>query len=376
MKHFILFIIPLITLACNQPKLDDLASKKAALAEKSILLKQLQQEIDQLSAEIETLEPTKEKKSVIVDVDTLKKIEFNRYIDVQGIVAPVDEANAMSELGGRLLRVYVKEGQFIKKGQLVATTDAESFEKQKEELQKSLDLAVDLHEKQKRLWEQKIGSEVQYLQAKNSMERLEQSLKTLEVQIRKKNIYAPLSGVVDFVFLKDGEIAGPGVPIIKILNTNKLKIVSDIPENYIGKIKKGDKVNVSMPALGVDIALPVTMIGRTIDPSNRTFKMEAIITSAIPDLKPNLLSIIKINDYTKKDVIVIAADHIQQEVSGRQYVYTVEQKDQNLYAKKTYIETGESANNNIIVQSGLGANDLLITKGARNIVDNQRIIIE
>jgi membrane fusion protein (multidrug efflux system) len=291
-------------------------------------------------------------------------------------VATDDVVNASSEMGGRILRLYVKEGQNVKRGQLVATTDAEGLDKQKDEIKKALDLAVDVYERQKRLWDQNIGSEVQYLQAKNSKEKLEKTLSTMDVQSRKRNVYAPISGVVDKVYLKEGELAGPGTPIAVMLNMSTVKVVSDVPETYLGKVKNGDKVVVQFPALDKEITQTVTMIGRTIDPSNRTFKMEVKLINGSGELKPNLLSVIKLNDLTIKDALFIPVDIIQQEVSGKKFVFVAKDQSGSKVAVKSYVTTGESADNQIVITSGLAAGDQIIVKGARNVLEGQKITIE
>jgi len=379
LNKFIIIIAILSIFSCN-PSQDknpiDLKGKKALLAKLLEEKKALDLRILEIKTEIGDLEPEIETAKVVVTFDSIYKTDFKRFIDFQGTVVSEEKVNASSDLGGRILRLYVTEGTNVKKGQLIATVDAESMEKQKDELLKSLDLANEIYDRQKRLWEQNIGSEVQYLQAKNNKERVEKGLATIESQLKKRNVYSPISGVVDVKLLNEGELAGPGMPIVHILNTNKVKVVSDVPENYLGKVKAGDKVNVSFPAIGKDLDRPVSLIGRTIDPANRTFKLEIKVENTSDELKPNLLSIVKINDYTLKDAIVIPIDVVQQEVSGNKYVYVAQNAEGKIIAKKAYVETGESAEGKIVIRSGLVAGDRLLIKGARNVTDGQEIIFE
>jgi RND family efflux transporter MFP subunit len=279
-------------------------------------------------------------------------------------------------MGGRIIKMTVKEGDLVRKGQLIASVDVESMDKQKAEIQKSLDLAVDVFSRQKRLWEQNIGSEVQFLQAKNNKERLEKSMQTLDVQLKKRNIYAPISGAVDKVYLKAGEMSGPGSPIVQILNVSKVKVVTDVPETYLGKVKRGDKVSIEFPALGKNMIKNISQLGRSIDPANRTFKMEVNIDNPSGELKPNLLSIVKINDFTQKDAIFIPVDNIQQEVTGKRFVYVVKEVEGKKVASKTYVTIGESADNQVIITEGLAEGDKVILKGARNCADGQLITVE
>jgi RND family efflux transporter MFP subunit len=375
---FSALVVIILAAACTQSAdPDTLEGKKALLKEKNAQLLTLQKDIDQLKTDIEAEEPTKEKAPVNVTTLEVQKDVFRRFVDLQGIVSTDAVANASSEMGGRIVRLMVKEGQWVKKGQIIASTDAESIDKQKEEIQKGLDLAIDVYERQKRLWEQKIGSEVQYLQAKNNKERLEKSLQTIEVQSRKRMVYAPISGTVDRVITKEGELAGPGVPIVSIINTKSLKVVSDVPESYIGKVKVGDKVDVLFPALNEEMSLRVDLIGSTVDPSNRTFKLEMNIGKPSAHMKPNLLTVVKIKDLEIKEAVILPVDIIQQEVSGDKYVYTIDNSTEDKpVAKKIYIKTGESANNRIVITEGLQGGEMVIAKGARNVVENQPLILE
>lgn len=379
MKYFAIILASFI-LACSPAKDEktpgDLEGKKALLAEKIAEREALDKSIQDLKKEIQTQSPVTEKEKVVVAIDTIVKEKFTRYIDLQGVVASEDLVNAASEIGGRILQLNVKEGQRVSKGQLIAKTDAEAMRTQREELVKGLDLAKDVYDRQKRLWDQNIGSEIQYLQAKNNMERLEKSLGTLDAQLKKSNVFAPIYGVVDMVFLKQGEVAGPGVPIVQILNTSRVKIVSDVPETYLGKIKVGNKVEVHFPTLSKTMTKPVTMLGRTIDPSNRTFKLEIMTDNPNNELKPNLLSVIKISDYVLNDAIVVPLELVQQEVSGQKYLFVAEKSDKQWVAKKVNITTGESTEGTIIISSGLTAGDLIITKGARSMTAGQPILPE
>lgn len=359
--------------ACQQSS--ELDAKKAELKALKAEAKSINANIAELKAEIEKLEPKKTKDSVLVSTQKLQLVNFDRFVDLQGAVMPDETVYASSETGGRIKSVLVKEGQPVKRGQLIASIDLETLSKQMDEIQISLDLANTVYERQKRLWDQKIGSEIQYLEAKNTKERLEKSMATLSSQIAKQNVYAPISGVVDMEFLKAGEMAGPGAPIIQILNTRKVKVVADVPEKYLGKVKRGDLVSVEFPSLGTDAMKKITMIGRSIDPANRTFKMEIASTNTSGLLKPNLLASVKINDYSAKDVITIPLEIILEEVSGRKYVYTAINEGNKKVAKRTFIKTGESYLGDIIITEGLKAGDEVITLGSRNVSDNDPLEI-
>ncbi len=369
---FLIITILLTTItACKDASIpQDLEGKRKYLAEKKTELRALQQEVDMIAAEINELDPPKEKAAVGVISTIIKPQDFKRYIEVEGNVMAEDIANVSSDVGGRIIKLNVKEGQYVQKGALIAVTDSETMDQQVNEIETSLSLAQTVYERQARLWEQNIGSEIQLLQAKNRVESLQQSMNTLKTQIKKKNLYAPISGVVDMEFLSQGEIAAPGMPVVSILNTSKLKIVADLQESLLGSVKSGDKVEVYFPALDMTVNERITMIGRSIDPANRTFKIEINTSSLKGKLKPNLLSIVKINDYSQKESIVIPLEVIKEEVSGQKYVYKVINKDSKKLAVKSPVVLGESSINSVIIESGLSANDEIIVKGLSSLSDN------
>lgn len=379
MKNIVFILLAVVLVASCKPKDPEvekkalISEKKKSVSEKKAEIKTLQDEIDVLAAEILELEPKKEKAATLITTEEIQTQEFKRYTQVQASVKSDEQVFVSSETGGRLLSVNVSEGQYVKRGQLVATVDLKSLTDQKAELETSMSLAKDVYDRQKKLWDQNIGSEIQYLQAKNNYERFQKSLNTLQTQIAKANIYSPISGVVDMEFLKAGELAGPGAPIVQLFNPNKLKITADVPETYLGKIKRGDKVDIHFPALDKEIKKSIKLLGRTIDPSNRTFKVEVSTTSEGGVLKPNLLAEMSFNDYTKKDAVVVPLEIVQEEVSGKKYVFVVGKKDGKDVALKSYVTTGEGYLGNIIIEEGLSAGDQIIIEGARSIANGDFI---
>ncbi len=352
---------------------EDLAGMKKYLSAKKQELKELQTTIADVTKAIEKLEPPKKKDPIKVEAITLKPQEFKRYIETQAQIAADDVVNASSAIGGRIISLKVKEGQSVRKGQVIATTDMSTLETQIAEIETSLSLATIIYERQNKLWQQNIGSEMQYLEAKNNKERIEKSLETLESQISKKYVYAPINGIVDMQFLKQGETAGPGMPIVQIMNTTKVKIVADLQESLLGSIKQGDYVDVYFPALDKTTKNKITMIGRTIDPSNRTFKVEMSTSSLNGQLKPNLMAQARFNDYTEKDAVIIPINTVQDDVNGNKYVFIIKEESGKSMAKKVLVELGESDGESAIVLVGLQSGDKLITQGGKNISDNDVI---
>lgn len=379
-KYFTIIITSVfLMVGCQAPAPqvpEDLAGKKAFLSNLKSQKIDLETKITDLEKEIEKLEPNKEKPKKLVTTTLLESGDFKRYIDIQGAVLSSDAVYASPELGGRLTSMPHKEGDYVKQGALIATMDMESVEKQKQELLTTLELAKDIYNRQERLWKQEIGSEVQYLEAKNNVERLEKSLETLNFNLTKANVYAPISGYVDMVFLKKGELAGPGAPIIQIINTNTVKVVADVPESLLGKVKRGEYVEIEFPALELTRKGKVSLIGRSIDPANRTFKVEVNLSNPKGKLKPNLLSIVKINDLSIKNAITIPLEYVQQEISGKDYVYIASDSPEGKVTEKSYVVTGPTFENNIVIESGLNTGDEMILEGARGLASGDLLEIE
>lgn len=378
MKNILLVLTILLIVSCQSTSdySNDLVGKKEELADKKELLKNLESEIKTLEDEILKLDPPKEKNPILVNAIQIQEETFERFITIQGNVESNELVNVSAEIGGRIKSLRVGEGDFVKRGQIIATLDMETLEKQILEVENSLSLASTVYERQKRLWEQNIGSEIQYLQAENTKKGLEKSLETLKSQLSKRNIYAPLSGTVDKEFLASGELAAPGMPIVNILDASKVKIVADIPENYLGKIDRGDMVHIVFPALNLEMDRKVTQISRTIDQANRTFQIE--IETFNPDmvLKPNLLAEVKFMDFKKEKSLIAPVDYILEEVTGRKFVYLVKDQSGKKVAKKNYVTLGEAFDGEVIIESGLQYGDILITDGSRNIVENDPVTIE
>ena len=377
------FIIALLLLCAACDKQTDTSTSTLSLEEQKTLLQEkkkdlatLQAEIDELQNKIVDQSPELQEKAKLVDTLMVMQQDFKRYIDIQGRVVADDVVNVVSEAAGRILSITAAEGEYVSKGQVIATIDLESLSKQKVEIETALSLAVDMHARQKRLWDQNIGSEVQYLQAKNNKERLEKSLETIDFQLTKSTVTAPISGTVDREILKAGEIASPGVPILTILNTRNIKVETDLPERFLTKLDRGDLVKMNFPSIEQEMTGRVSMLGRSIDPANRTLKVDIKPAKYNKLLKPNLLAEIKVEELSIEDVVVIPSVYLLQQVDGQEYLYTVTQEDNEYRAEKKYVKTSESSGNGIIITEGLESGDIIVSKGARNISDGDLIIFE
>ena len=372
---WILACVTILSHACQAPQAEenptDAAGVRALLKEKKNQANELNKEIDALTAQLQELDPT-EIKPVLVQTQKLSASKFENVATFQGTVVAEETAAASSETGGRITSLNVKEGDYVNKGQLIATVNLETIEKQRLEIETSLSLARTVYERQSRLWSQNIGSELQYLEAKNNVERLEQSLVTMNSQINKKNVYAPISGVVDMVLLKQGELATPGYPIVQILDTGDLKVIADLPENFLNSVKKGTNIEMYFPSIDMKIKKPITEVGRKIDPSNRTFAIEMRTNSQGGKLKPNLLAEVNLKDISSEEVIAVPVNVLQQEISGTNFVYIVG-KDGS--ASKRYVKLGDSNGNMIVVTEGLSAGDELVMVGAIGLTEGAALEI-
>lgn len=382
MKYLIpLFVLVIFLGACSQAPVSEtpesIEEKRALLKEKQTELKEITAQITQLEKEIAELDPTASAKARrLVTTGTVQRMDFQHFVEIQGSVQADDYVDVTSETAGRILRLTAKEGDNVRAGQLIAELDLEQLKKQMSELEKSLELAKTVYERQKSLWDQNIGSEIQYLEAKNGKERLEKSLETLQYQLTKSKVYAPASGVVERLVLQAGEIAMPGAPILQILNPRDLKVVASVPETYLRAVNRGEKVKVKLPALNIEQEARITLIGSSIDPSNRTFEVEADIPSQNGLIKPNLLAVMFIKDDEQKGVVAIPLEMVQQEVSGKDFVYIKAEGEDGPVAQKVYVKTGKSFKGNVVIEEGLQGGEELILDGARGLAENEPIKVQ
>jgi len=382
MKYKILLMSFLILMSCQDQKRKsspdyenmDLVSLKKLMNEKMAEQTQLTHQIDSIQQRIEELDPSADNKRMSrVTAFTVKDTVFLHYYTVQGLLDAQEKIGINADVNGRIVRLNIEEGDYVGKGDLVAELDMDQLAKQRDELLTGYELAKQVYERQKRLWDQNIGSELQYLQAKNEMERMEKSLETLDYQQSKGQILAPVAGVVDEVFIKEGEIAMPGSPIATILDVRQLKVVADVPENHLGTVSRGDEVDVHFPSLQLDVKGRVILIGSKIDQANRTFKVEVRVPKASPHLKPNLLAEVSINDEKIEDVVTVPINLVQQEINGREFLMIVDKSGSQPVARKTYITRGSSNQRRVVVSSGLNPGDVVIDRGSKSITEGQII---
>lgn len=373
-QYILLLTATLFITACGgEKKPNTLAEKKEALAKLKADSKALTEKITALETELKAADPSMKAAEKVIPVVTtaLETRSFKSFIEIQGTVETKNTATATPRMAGTYTTVYVKEGQTVKAGQLLAKIDNAILRDQIAALKQQMELANTVYDKQKSLWDQKIGTEIQFLQAKNNKESLEKNLAVLNTQVDMYNVYAPISGAVERVMAKTGEIAAPGMPLASIINLGSLKATANVPDTYLSNIKMGDAVKVNLPDIGREINARITFISKLVNPANRTFKIEASIPTT-GDIKPNMLSILNIADINKSNALVIKQNYIQSTEFG-DVVYVAETEGNKKVAKSRKIKTGVSYNGEIEITEGLRAGDLIVTEGYQDLVDGQVI---
>lgn len=354
----------LLTVSCAQ---DDLTAKKEKLESLKGDLAKINTEIKALEAEISDLDPEyaeQNKKSILITTAAARKGEFTHFVEVTGSVLSKKNVNISAETAGRVMEVPAIEGMRVNKGQILAIIDSEVIERNIAEMENSLELAKTIFEKQARLWEQKIGTEIQYLEAKNRKEGLEKSLASLKTQLDKAYVRAPFSGTIESVQVRLGELVQPGMPMFQFVGDSDLFIESDVSESYVGVLAKGDSVEVSFPSLKKNLTTKVSAVGAIINPNNRTFKVEVFLPN-MADLKPNMIAVLKIQDYKNEDSVIVPSHLILSDNRG-DYVFIVE----NETAKKRYVKRGLSFDAETEIVDGLAGTETLVDKGFREVGDN------
>lgn len=311
-------------------------------------------------------------KVVAVTELQLSRKDFGHFFTVQGVVEADQNALVYPEANGRITSISVKEGDQVSAGQTLMTIDSKIVANQIDEVQSRLSLAEIVFKKQESLWKQEIGSEIQYLEAKNNYESLKQNLETLQAQQAMYTIKAPFSGVVDEITPKVGEMATAMMPAFRLINMNDVYVKADVAEAYLSKIKAGDSVMVEFPSIGTKINTTIQRLGNYINPNNRTFKAKMNLPNNQQVLKPNMLGEVSIRDYHAKNAVVIPTALVQMTPTGQEFVYII----QDGMAKKVEIQTGMSYNDEIEVMSGLKGNETLINKGARSVKDGDAIEVK
>lgn len=321
-----------------------------------------------------------EEKLPLVNTLTAKKEIFNHYLELQGDVSTKQNVLIYPEMAGTLQRVYVKEGDRVSKGQVLATIDDGGMSSQLNQLKTQASLAKTTFERQERLWNQNIGSEIQYLQAKTNYEAAENMVSQAQSQLGKSTIRAPFSGIIDNVIKDQGTVVAPGQgsEVFRIVNLSDMYIEVEVPEAYLGNVTKGKEALVYFPILGDSVVTKIRETGNFINPSNRSFEAEIPVPNKEGKIKPNLSAKVNINDYTSEDAILIPTSIISENAEGEQYVFVADEPnaDGESVVKRTIITTGKTQGAAIEVLTGLNDGDHIIKEGARSVKDGQKVKIK
>jgi membrane fusion protein (multidrug efflux system) len=367
--------IALFTIAACAPTTEDLNTKKENLKSSREELKEIRVKIALLEEEIGKEDPSffnTESAATLVTTVKVENQDFEHRIEVRGAIMSRTNVNVSSESMGRLTAVKIVEGQSVKKGQLLATVDDEQIENAIKEVKTALSYAATIFEKRERLWKQNIGTEVDYLTAKNNKEGLENQLGTLNTQLSRTRILAPFSGSIESVPVKAGQVVQMGTPIAFLVSNTDKYINAEISEAYLGMVKDGDIVNVKVPSLDKNFESRVASIGNIINQASRTFTVEVNLPMTDETMKVNLITIVEITDYQAPEAVVIPSRIIQEDIIGN-FVYTI---GTNNKAQKVHVKLGPSFANSTQVLEGLQGGVFVVDKGNRSIADGTRVKVQ
>jgi RND family efflux transporter MFP subunit len=350
--------------------------------DKNAELQQLKTERDKLNQQIATLEaeinpqqkPAEEKMVAVKTTDAAECV-FEHYIQVQGTVDGDQNIAVSPQMPGIVTAVYVTEGTNVKKGQVLAELDDQITRQTLEEVNTQLALANSMYEKQAALWEKKIGSEVQYLQAKAGKESLEQRVKTIKEQLKLSKVVSPISGTVESVPLRVGQMASPGMPTstIRVINMSVAKITADVSETYASRIKNGNVAIVTFPDIGKEVETKLSFTSRFIDPTNRTFKAECKISSKDIELRANMIANIKIKDYTNEKAFCVPVNLVQSNQEGKFLIVAI-QDGANWKSERRFVKTGMDYNGVMEITEGLNVGDKIVVSGFQGLNAGQKLV--
>lgn len=359
-------IVTMLIASCSQDKtakLEELKKKRS----------DIDQEIVALEKELNVAATKVEVKSKEVGIAEISPRKFDYFVQTQGLIAAENNILVSAKSMGVLTQVTAREGDFVNKGETLAQIDNSILLRSIEEVKGSLELANTVFERQENLWKQKIGTEVQYLQAKNNKESLEKRLATLQEQLEMTKIKAPITGTVDAVNVKVGENVSPGIPAFRVINTSDLKVELKVSEAYVNAINKGNKVTVTITDLGKSFESTISFVGKNIDPLSRSFPVEVKLPSST-ELRPNMTAVIRVIYKTHPSALCVPVNVVQ-DINGQKVVYVAEKEGDQLIARRKVVQIDGVFDNLANVSSGLQAGDKIITVGYQGLNDGQYIKI-
>lgn len=374
-KTLSIFSIALLA-ACSSPELatGDFAALSAQKDSLVSVRSELNTQITLLEEQLSKLDTTMRYDAVTaLSVETAM---FLHYFDVFGTVEADKSINLFSSASGKVEKIYVKNGQRVAMGQLLASLDTDILQSSLKELENGLGLAKTMFEKQQKLWmDEQIGSEIQFLQAQNQYNGLVQRVKTLKEQIQLSEIRAPFAGSIDNIFVKEGEMAGPQSPSMRLVNTSGVYVKADVPETYANRVRVGTPANIAFTAMDYEVAAKVLQVGQFIAQGNRTFSINVSLP-VTEGVKPNQMVHVAIQDYKNEDALTVPASLVQQDVEGNDFVYTLKIVDGAAYYEvaKTWVTTGLTFGDTTEITTGLEQGMMVIDKGSRSVRTGQRVV--
>jgi len=365
-KSLLFLLLVAIAFACKSP------DKKAEMAK---LIKQRDEiigKIKTLESELQGKDSTNTAKVTSVSITEAKPVDFNHYLEVQGKVDGEDNIAVTAQMAGSVTAVYVKEGDPVHKGQVLAQLDNSVMVQQIATTKQGLEFATNMYNKQKALWDKQIGSEVQYLTAKNNKDNLEKTLATLNEQLEMTHIKSPINGSVEEVNLKVGQLASPGLPAVRVVNFSTVKVVAELAEAYSQKVKPGDKVLVFFPDFNAEVASQIRFTSKYINPVNRTFLTEVRLGPSKVDYRANMIAVVKINDYHNAAAFTVPITVVRESQSGK-YIYVAKVENGKTVARRVMVTVGSIYNGLAEITKGIVAGDKVITTGFNSLIDGELV---
>lgn len=373
MKKLVIIAASFLLIACGEKSTEDLIKDKniTELKNRKAII---QSELEKIDAALLNGNKTPETEA-LVSVITLKDTVFNHYLEIQGNVNTKDNILVQPEFSGTLTILNVKAGQRVSKGQILGKVDDAGMSQQLASIENQYALAKTTFERQKNLWDKKIGSEIQFLQAQAQMISAQKSVAQMRAQVAKTVIRAPFSGTIDEVFVERGQVVSPNPQgLMRIVNLSNMYVSTTVPETYIGKLKVGTAVDVFLTSLGKTYKGKVRQVANFINPSNRSFGIEVSVPNPDNLLRPNQVAQLKIIDYAINNAIVVPTNVVQEDGKNNKFVFIATNVNgKKGVAKKVLVKVGKSSDNVTEILSGLTANDVIVTEGANNIADGMKL---
>lgn len=383
MKKAPYFLLLLLSIACqpDPSKNEDNVLANGNLEELQALKKNYAQALtdtkgilNRIEARIADLDT--QKKLPLITSTVMEKESFDHYVKIQADMKTRKNVVLFPEIPGSLLKFYVQEGQSVKKGTLLAVINDGGLQEQLAQLELQLELAKTTYERSQRLWEQNIGTEIQYLETKTRYQSQQKMVAQMQEQVAKSKIYAPFDGTIDELLANEGANLSPGAtPLLRLINLQAMYAEAQLPETYIKNIRVGTPTRIELPMLDKLVDTQIQTIGNFINPGNRTFRVEAPLANPDGLIKPNLMGKMNINDYSNPEALMVPQRVIRESTSGEPYVFVLQPTDEeNVFTtQKQFVVLGKSSDEKTEILAGLQAGDRIVIEGVSSLEDGQKV---